>query len=404
VSVVRQVLFVVLMLFGLGGMAHANPLLLVNSNSGEVLFEQDAGVPWHPASLTKLMTAYVAFSAIASGSVTLETPVVISRNAWNVPPSKSGLEVDSRITMQDALYLLVVKSANDVAVAIAETVGGSQAQFVTMMNSTAQQLGLTATHYENPHGLHHDGQVTSARDLAILTLYIRQQFPQYLPMFQTQTVVLGKASFETNNDLLTKFAGTTGMKTGYICASGLNVVATVDRGGVPMLGVVLGGASARERGEMAAQMFLRGMAGTYKGSGKSVTAIPNKAMPPADMRADICGKNAKAFQAQREAVFPLGLAGQPSYLTDEVSHATYVAHDLGRVRDIPYPMVRPAHMPAPRLAAVEMPSVQAVPPAPRSSSETTLPRPTAAAVMRSLAVPMDPRTPFPLPRPQSLFN
>ncbi|MDT3707404.1 MAG: D-alanyl-D-alanine carboxypeptidase family protein [Thiobacillus sp.] len=343
---VRLLLILAVAVAGLLAMpARATPLLLVDAQSGEILYEQDAGQKWHPASLTKLMTAYVAFAAIAQGRISLDTPIRISRNAWNQAPSKSGLEIDSTITMQDALYILVVKSANDIAVAIAEAVSGSVEQFVAEMNGMAAAMGLTATHYVNPHGLHHAAQVTSARDLAVLALYIRRDFPQYLPMFGTEVVTLGKASLESNNSLLEHFAGTTGMKTGYVCASGLNIVATVERQGRSLLGVVLGGSSARERNEMTAELFLRGLSGAVRGTGKSVVALPNTDAEPVNMRPLICGKQAKEYARQREAAFPMGLKGQPSYLTDQIEGAAYTATDLGRRRNVPLPRPRPSFAP-----------------------------------------------------------
>ena len=145
-------------LIGLVSPVEAQPRLLVDAQTYEVLEAEDAGVPWHPASLTKLMTAYVTFAAIQSGRVSLDTPVKISRNAWNQAPSKSGLKIGSSVTMRDALYILVVKSANDMAVAIAETVSGSVPAFVDEMNAMAKAMGLTATQYVNPNGLHNEGQ------------------------------------------------------------------------------------------------------------------------------------------------------------------------------------------------------------------------------------------------------
>jgi D-alanyl-D-alanine carboxypeptidase len=329
----------------LTGPVAANPMLLVDMRTGEVLYNDDGGKPWHPASLTKLMTAYVAFAAVAQGRISLDTPIKISKNAWNQAPSKSGLAVGSSITLRDALYILVVKSANDIAVAIAEAVSGSTDAFVGEMNAMAKAMGLSATHYANPHGLHHASQVTSARDLAVLTLYIRRDYPQYLPMFQTEAVTLGKASLESNNGLLMHFEGTTGMKTGYVCASGLNIVATVNRGGRELLGVVLGGSSARERNEMTAEMFLRGLSGAVKGTGKSIVDLRNSDGVPVNMRPLICGKEAKEYVAGREAAYPMGLKGQPSYLTDKISGVVYSATDLGIIVNVPLPRPRPGYAP-----------------------------------------------------------
>lgn len=346
-STFRQFLAVPLLIVSLllTGPVAANPMLLVDMRTGEVLYNDDGDKPWHPASLTKLMTAYVAFAAVAQGRISLDTPIKISKNAWNQAPSKSGLAVGSSITLRDALYILVVKSANDIAVAVAEAVSGSTDTFVGEMNAMARAMGLTATHYANPHGLHDASQVTSARDLAVLTLYIRRDYPQYLPMFGTEAVTLGKASLESNNGLLMHFQGTTGMKTGYVCASGLNIVATVNRGGRELLGVVLGGSSARERNEMTAELFLRGLSGAVKGTGKSVVDLRNSDGVPVNMRPLICGKESKAYVAQREEAYPLGLKGQPSYLTDEIDGVIYSATDLGIIVNVPLPRPRPGYAP-----------------------------------------------------------
>jgi D-alanyl-D-alanine carboxypeptidase len=239
----------------------------------------------------------------------------------------------------------VVKSANDIAVAVAEAVSGSVPRFVDEMNAMAAAMGLTATHYVNPHGLHDPEQVTSARDLAVLALYIRRDYPQYLPMFRTEAVTLGKATLESNNGLLLHFEGTTGMKTGYICASGLNIVATVERNGRSMLAVVLGGSSARERNELTAELFLRGLSGAAAGTGRSVLELRNLRVEPVNMRPKICGKEAKEYVAEREAAYPLGLKGQPSYLTDRIDGAVYHATDLGVFRVVPLPRPRPPRAP-----------------------------------------------------------
>jgi D-alanyl-D-alanine carboxypeptidase len=326
--------------------ASANPRLLVDMDTGEVLYAEEAGQPWHPASLTKMMTAYVAFAAIKAGRINLDSTIKVSRNAWNQAPSKSGLAIGSSITLRDALYVLIVKSANDLAVAIGEAVSGSEKEFVAEMNQMAAAMGLSATHFVDPNGLSAGAQVTSARDLAMLGLYIHRDYPQYLDMFSTERVRLGKASHESNNGLLEHFQGTTGMKTGYICASGLNIVATVRRDGRNLLVVVLGGSSARERNEMAAELVLKGLAGSVGGTGRSVVQLPNIEAEPVNMRAQICGKQAKQFIAEREAAFPLGLKGQPSYLTDEINGAEYTATDLGVIVDIPIPRPRPQWAPA----------------------------------------------------------
>ena len=308
------------------------PLLLVDMISGNVLYESDAGTPWHPASLTKLMTAYVTFEAIAQGRISLDSRVTMSVKAVNEAPARSGLPAGDALSLQDALYVMLVKSANDVAVAIAETVGGSTDAFVAEMNATATRLGLSRTHFNNVNGLPDEGQVTTARDLAVLAIDLRRTFPQYDPIFRTHMVMLGKVSLRTNNEMLTRFAGTTGMKTGYVCGSGLNVVVTAERDGRQLLAVVLGSTSARERDQLAAQMLTRGFAGAFADSGKSVVNIVDDvASPPMDMKPYLCGPKAKAYVSQRLKDVPMGLRGQPSFLTDKVPPVIYAANDLGPV-------------------------------------------------------------------------
>lgn len=342
----RSLFAALVVLLAFVGVARANPTLLIDMRTGEILHQEEADRPWHPASLTKMMTAYVAFAAIRQGRLTLDTPIRVSQHAWNQAPSKSGLAVDSSITLRDALYLLIVKSANDIAIAIAEAVSGSDKAFVAEMNQIAAAMGLTATHFVNPHGLHNAAQVTSARDLAVLTLYIRRDYPEFLPIFATEAVTLGKASMESQNELLKHFAGTTGMKTGYVCASGLNIVATNERNGRSLLAVVLGASSARERNEMTAELFVKAQSGQLRGSGQSVVTMSNASgVGPRDMRPLICGKDAKTYVAGREKAFPMGLKGQPSYLTDTLEGAVHAVTDLGRIRVVPWPRPRPPHAP-----------------------------------------------------------
>ena len=335
-----------LILFGFGNVSvSATPLLLVDMANGEVLFEREAGQAWHPASLSKLTTALVAFQAIDNGRVTLDTPVIISARARRAPPSNSGLARDSAISMRDALNLLIVKSANDVAIAVAETVSGSVEDFVTEMNGMAAVLGMSGTRFVNPHGLHNVAQVTTARDLAVLALTIRQYFPQYSEIFRTSVVLLDGRELRTHNNLLTEFAGTTGMKTGFVCSAGLNMVASVERNGRKLLAVILGSSSARERGEMVGQLISDYLAGRFQGTGRSISSLRNLPGAPKDMRPKICGDVAKAYVAQREAAFPFGLEGQASYLRANIPERVYRATNLGRVRNVPLPRSRPPEAP-----------------------------------------------------------
>jgi len=343
------------LLVGLSLPAHAIPQLLIDMKSGEVLYEEDAGLSWYPASLTKLMTAYVAFEAIDAGQVTLDTPVVISAHALKAPPSKMGFPVGTAITLEDALYLLIVKSANDVAIAIAETIGGSEGGFINLMNAHARNLGMTASNFGSPNGLHVAGQVTSARDLAILSVVIRNRYPQYDGIFDTRTVEFGKSKLASYNILLTRFRGTTGMKTGYTCDSGLNIVATAERQGRKLMAIVMGASSARERGELTALMLERGFDNRYKGSGKSVTRVANLTIPAQSMRPKICGKQANEYVAARKAAFPFGLEGEATYLGDTIAPKRVRVRTLGKIVDVDMPRPRPAYDYVPVVAVIELP-------------------------------------------------
>lgn len=344
----RRLAFALVLSFASLVPAFATPLLLVDRDTLQVLYAEDAGQPWHPASLTKLMTAYVAFEEIAKGTVTLDTPVTLSKYALSQAPSRSGLKVDTAVSLEDALYILIVKSANDMAVAIAETIGGNEANFVAKMNDVAHRMGLTATHFVNSNGLHDPRQVTSARDLAILSLYIEQSFPQYMPMFRTSVVRINGMKLESQNELLKSFAGAIGMKTGYVCASGLNVVADVDRNGRRLMAVVLGGSSGRDRNERAAELLLKGLSGSATPTGQTVLTLTNAVgAAPVDMRPNICGKEAATYVKAQEAAFPMGLKDQPSYLNDTIAAVEHVATDLGRIRTgIALPRPRPPHVTA----------------------------------------------------------
>lgn len=353
-SICRVVLLVLTLLLG-AGPSYALPQLLLDMRTGEVLFESEAGRPWHPASLTKLMTAYAAFEAVASGRVTLDTPVVMSENALKAPPSKMGFPVGTAVTLEDALYLMLVKSANDIATAIGETVGGSEPEFVRLMNSHAANLGLSATRFANAHGLHDPNQVTSARDIAILAFVIRSRYPQYDDIFETRAVKFGNSTLKSYNILLEKFRGTTGMKTGYVCASGLNIVATAKRNGRELMAVVFGGVTARERGELAALLLERGFQGRYAGTRKSVTNVANLAMSPPDRRPQMCGAEAKSYLEARKAEFPFGLEGQISYLNDDVPRKVVRVTTLGKLVEVDLPRPRPAYSYIPEPIALPRP-------------------------------------------------
>lgn len=297
--------------------AQKAPYMLIDLDKGLVLSDQLAAQKWYPASLTKLMTTYVTFRALRAGEVSLDTPVSISTNALAEPPSKMGFPVGTRMTLDNALKMMLVKSANDIAVAISEAVGGKEADFVTRMNDEAARLGMTNTHYENPNGLPSDLQMTSARDQALLARALWTEFPEYRSYFGITAIQSGKRVLRTYNPLLERYQGATGMKTGFICNSGFNLVATATRDGRSMLAVVLGAQSATGRAEMAAQLLDKG----FRSFGIGKVTVDQylgtaETVGPVSMRADVCGKR-KGHEA--EEVTEEGGEAPPSSLGPRVS-------------------------------------------------------------------------------------
>ncbi|MCM2293466.1 D-alanyl-D-alanine carboxypeptidase [Allorhizobium sp. BGMRC 0089] len=247
----------VLALFALliPAVAAANPILVVDVNTMTVLQHQDSFKKWYPASLTKLMTAYVTFRALKTGEVTLNSEVTMTPLASAQAPSKMYFRPGAKMTLDNALKMMLVKSANDIAMAIAERIGGSEAGFVQRMNAEAARLGLASTHYVNPNGLPEAGQYTSARDLAVLAVTIRREFPQYSGYFRIEAINTGKHVYPNVNMLIGRFDGADGMKTGYICASGYNQVTSATRNGRTLLSVVLGADSLMARADMSADLL-----------------------------------------------------------------------------------------------------------------------------------------------------
>ena len=244
--------------FAIARPALAGPALLFDAADRNVLYAEDIDSPWHPASLTKMMTAYVTFVAIQDGALTLESKIGCSKLANSQGPTKVGLPVGATITVEAALQSLIMKSANDVAVMLAEAVSGSHEAFVDYMNATAGRLGMTRTKFANANGLPDRDQVTTARDMAKLAAAVVRDFPQYAPMWSMLEMRIGKLHLHTHNGLLTNYAGADGMKTGFICDSGFNVVASATREGHKLIAVVLGEATGRERSVRAATLLEHG--------------------------------------------------------------------------------------------------------------------------------------------------
>jgi D-alanyl-D-alanine carboxypeptidase len=294
--------------------ALANPSLIIDVDSGQTLYENEATVNWYPASLTKLMTVYVALNAVREGRISLDTPFVMSAHAASMAPSKMGFRPGTEVTLDNALKMLMVKSPNDVAVMIAEGVSGSVENFADEMNATAVKLGLKESHFVNPNGLPDTRQVSSARDMAMIGRALYKEFPQEAGIFGIGELQLGAQIIPTHNGLIGRYPGADGMKTGFTCAAGFNVVASATHNGKRLIVVVLGSPTPRERTAKAIALFDRGF-NQWGGGEGLVDALPSPGVGPApDMHQEICSRHgrAAALAAEEEdmrAAAPIDFAG-----------------------------------------------------------------------------------------------
>ncbi|MBO6756852.1 MAG: D-alanyl-D-alanine carboxypeptidase [Roseibium sp.] len=264
--------------------------ILIDAKTGAVLDQKDATRLWYPASLTKIMTAYVTFKAVREGSISLQSPVIQSKNSLAEPPSKMGFKVGTQLTVEAALKIILIKSANDVSVALGEAVAGSEEAFIDLMNAEAARLGMADTRFVNPHGLPNNRQVSTARDMAILAQAFWRDFPDARALYKHSGIKFGKRTLRSaNREYLLRVRGANGMKTGYICNSGYNVAATATRGGRTLIAVVLGAASGLERIAFTRELMDKGFK-KRSGGPKVGNLARTGAKPPAD---GYCKRNAK---------------------------------------------------------------------------------------------------------------
>ncbi|MEI7598841.1 MAG: D-alanyl-D-alanine carboxypeptidase family protein, partial [Aestuariivirga sp.] len=258
---------------------HAAPqfsALTIDARNGKVLYANDIDGIRHPASLTKMMTLYLLFQDLSAGKLTMNSPITVSARCTGMAPSKLGVKAGQSITAETATRALVVKSANDIACAVAETLGGTESAFAQRMTRTARGLGMSRTLFLNASGLPNPRQVTSARDMATLGLRLMRDYPQYYPYFRTRSFVYQGKTIKGHNRLLGAYEGTDGIKTGYVAASGFNLVTSVRRGEKRLVGVVLGGKSGASRDAYMKQMLSKyfddatngGTIAAYAGSSK----------------------------------------------------------------------------------------------------------------------------------------
>lgn len=339
----------------------AGAWLVFDAASGEVVARHNADQAWYPASVTKLMTTWVTLQAIRAGRITPASLVTMTPTATRQPPSKMGFNAGQVVTVDNALKIIMVKSANDVSWALAEAVGGSKDAFVAEMNRQARLLGMNATHFNNPHGLPDAGQVTTARDLGLLARALLHEFPEAEELWHLPGIQLGNEVIRNHNHLIDHFPGADGMKTGFICSSGFNVVASATRGNRRLVAVVLGSRSARQRAELAAELFTRGFEGSGGGlfggfaAHETIDRMARGAEagnPVRDVKKEICGpKRAdppdpeelgriEASNSRQDpgAVIRPGAEQRPqrvSYLTERFEPGPPVRVWVGTIEDAP---------------------------------------------------------------------
>jgi D-alanyl-D-alanine carboxypeptidase len=238
--------------------AEANPrfaAVVVDAKSGKVVFSRNADARRYPASLTKMMTLYLVFEDMKAGRISLNSKLPVSAHAAGQPPSKIGFRPGQSVRVEDAINILVTKSANDVAAAVAEALSGSVPAFAERMTRKARELGMTRTTFKNASGLPHSEQVTTARDMATLGLRIQRDFPEMYRHFSQRSYSYGGKAYRNHNGLLGKVTGMDGIKTGYIRASGFNLCASVERNHKRIVAVVMGGRTAASRNNYMAGLI-----------------------------------------------------------------------------------------------------------------------------------------------------
>lgn len=288
--------------------------IIIEQNTGRVWHEENADTTTHPASLTKMITLYMLFEALEQKKIKLSTRMKVSLTAVNQSPSKLGLKAGKTLRVQDAMFGLITKSANDAAVVVAEHLGGSVSQFAADMTRKARSLGMNHTIFKNPHGLPNKEQVTTARDMAILSRALYQRFPTYCRYFNTRSFLYNGQIHKNHNHLLGKVPGVDGIKTGFIAASGFNLAASAKRNGMRLIVVVMGGRSSASRDAKVAELLEHGFylaqAEKVKYNGKTVYLVSADAEKIQE-------------QDQRVNVLPEGNTPKQQLVTAETRNVSY---------------------------------------------------------------------------------
>lgn len=266
--------------------------ILIDADNGSILHEVDATHAWYPASLTKVMTLYMTFAALTQGQIRLNDTLTASRHAARQPNSKLGLRAGESITVEEAILALVTRSANDAAVVLAEHLGGNEENFAAKMTAKAHAIGMYDTHFMNATGLPHQWQVTTPRDLGLLAWKTLRDFPAFYRYFSAHQFYFRGRELRAINKFTASYPGAEGMKTGFTCGSGYNLMSTAQQNGKRLIGVVLGGTTSAERYQLMTNMMNNGFADKFNADhDKHISAIPAKYAGTAPYQLN-CGKGA----------------------------------------------------------------------------------------------------------------
>ncbi|UWR26803.1 D-alanyl-D-alanine carboxypeptidase [Sulfitobacter sp. S223] len=306
---------------------------VIDARTGEVLHARNADTRLHPASLTKMMTLYIAFQAIERGEISLDTKVTVSQNAASEQPSKLGLRAGQKIALRYLVRAAAVKSANDAATAIGEAIEGSEAKFARRMNRTAKQLGMTRTTFKNAHGLTENGHLSTARDMTAMGRHLLYDFPQYYNLFSRITADAGvRQVSHTNRRFLSSYKGADGIKTGYTRAAGFNLTASAERGNERIIVTVFGGASTTSRNAKVAELMDLGFRRAPSSAPLRKPAVPEyvaQADPePQTAAPGAKGKTIRLIRAVKESKRPKIRPGSDEAVLAAVTEASDAMNDV----------------------------------------------------------------------------
>ncbi|MCO6178188.1 D-alanyl-D-alanine carboxypeptidase [Ciceribacter sp. RN22] len=343
--------------------------IVIDANTGKVLYSENADSLRYPASLTKMMTLYLTFEALNSGKISLNSRVPVSANAAAEPPSKLGVGAGRSVTVEQAILALVTRSANDIATALGEYLGGSEARFAKMMTAKARSLGMSKTTYRNANGLPNTAQMTTARDQARLGIALRQHFPQYYGYFSARSFKFGNQVIGNHNRLLGAVRGVDGIKTGYTRAAGFNLVTSAQADGHSIVGVVMGSSSGAKRNETMKQLVLRYLPkASRSGTGDFVVARSESTIAPeaplsAEPSAAAASASASAVDLPSRGPLPeirYEPAGmQTAYASTGSASPALEAVAAPAAASLPVPEPAPAYMPESSLKTARVTNEQA---------------------------------------------